>query len=52
MAVVVGTSDVGTYNEYGEWTVVGSAVVELTLFRLYSTPLMLLSVVPEFQKPA
>jgi len=30
MAVVVGTSDVGTYNEYGERAVVGSAVVELT----------------------
>jgi len=52
MAVVVGTSDVGTYNEYGERTVVGSAVVKLTLLRLYSTSLLLLSVVPESQKPA
>jgi len=52
MAVVVGTSDVGTYNEYGERTVVGGKVVELTLFRLYSTPLLLLSVVLESQKPA
>jgi len=31
MAVVVGTSDVGTYNKYGEGTVVGSAVVERNL---------------------
>ena len=52
MAVVVGTSDVGTYNEYREQTGVDSAVVELTLFRLYSTSMLLLSVVPECQKPA
>ena len=52
MAVVVGTSDVGTYNEYGERTVVGGKVVELTWFSLDSTTLLLLSVVPESQRPA
>ena len=50
--VVVGTSDVGTYNEYGEQTVVGGKVVELTWFSLDSTTLLLLSVVPESQRPA
>jgi hypothetical protein len=30
VVAVVGTSDVGTYDEYGEQTVVGRAVVELT----------------------
>jgi len=34
MAVVVGTSDIGRYNEYGEQTVVGGAVVKLNCLKL------------------
>jgi len=52
MAVVVGTSDVGTYNKYGEQTVVGGKVVEFTWFCLDSTTLLLLSVALVSQRPA
>jgi hypothetical protein len=50
--VVVGTSDVGTYNKYGEQTVVGGKVVEFTWFCLDSTTLLLLSVALVSQRPA